>query len=134
MDIPGSSPITMDTLQSDSCLKKTLRSFKKAAAQQNPEGEATADLRGACSEMAALFVNQLFKAMRATVPESGLIEKSSAEKIYEEMLDMHLSQTVTVQDRLGLTSALQHRLLSPSPETEGGRKNEHRNPEEEVKS
>lgn len=44
-------------------------------------------LRDASIEFEAIFMNQLVSAMRKTVGESGLIQKSQGEKMFEGMLD-----------------------------------------------
>jgi flagellar protein FlgJ len=49
-----------------------------------------AKLREACNEFEAIMLQMLYKQMKATVPESDFIEKSSAREIFEDMLDEEL--------------------------------------------
>lgn len=47
-------------------------------------------LREACNEFESIMLQILYKQMKATVPESDFIEKSSAREIFEDMLDEEL--------------------------------------------
>lgn len=63
------------------------------AAASPEEGETEdAKLLAACQEIEALFIQQLWKQMRATVPKAGLIPESMAGNLYQEMLDAEYSK------------------------------------------
>ncbi|HEY8499303.1 MAG TPA: rod-binding protein [Clostridia bacterium] len=47
-------------------------------------------LKSACQEFEVLFLQMMYKQMKRTVPESDLLAKSTARRIYEEMLDEEL--------------------------------------------
>lgn len=47
-------------------------------------------LREACNEFESIMLQILYRQMKATVPESDFIEKSSARGIFEDMLDEEL--------------------------------------------
>lgn len=49
-------------------------------------------LREACNEFESVMLQILYKQMKATVPDGGFIEKSSARSIFEDMLDEELMQ------------------------------------------
>jgi len=51
-------------------------------------------LREACQELEAVFVNQLLRQMRATVPRGGILEESTGSQIYREMLDEEYSKLI----------------------------------------
>ncbi len=76
-----------------------------------------ADLKKACSEMTSLFVDQLFKAMRSTVPKSELFGGGKAEEIYTEMLDQEYAKLMVEQETLGLSSRIRDSLGTPGPGT-----------------
>jgi len=47
-------------------------------------------LKEACDEFESIMLQILYRQMKATVPESDFIEKSSAREIFEDMLDEEL--------------------------------------------
>ena len=49
-------------------------------------------LRDACDEFESVMLQILYKQMKATIPESGLVEKSSARTMFEDMLDETLME------------------------------------------
>ncbi|RYF04473.1 MAG: hypothetical protein EOO40_11185 [Deltaproteobacteria bacterium] len=55
----------------------------------------------------ALFVGEIFKAMRATVHES---DSNFGQSVFTGMLDEQLAQDIAEAGGLGLTSALQDEL------------------------
>jgi flagellar protein FlgJ len=54
-------------------------------------------LRKTALQMEGLFVQRLFAAMRDTVPEGGITQKSSAEDTFTQMLDEKMSEQVPSQ-------------------------------------
>lgn len=76
-------------------------------------------LRKACQDMESLFVHQLLKEMRATIPKSDLFGKSHARDIYTGMLDGRLAQEIAQNRGLGLSSLLM-RQLGGTEDPEGG--------------
>jgi flagellar protein FlgJ len=73
------------------------------AAPRDPETEK---LKAACDSFEALFMQQMLKQMRATVPRDGLFGGGSAEQIYTEMLDAELSKEMTAEGGLGISRLL----------------------------
>lgn len=63
-----------------------------------------------CAEFESLFITQLFKEMRASVPESGLIPMSMGEKIYTSMLDAHVAETLAARGGMGIADVLRNYL------------------------
>ncbi|MDJ0818291.1 MAG: rod-binding protein [Desulfobacterales bacterium] len=78
-------------------------------------------LKAACQEMESLFVNHLFKEMRATIQKSGLISGGRAEEIFTSMLDTELSSAISASRGIGLAEILFKQLSGYSvqrPEAE----------------
>lgn len=67
-------------------------------------------LRESSREFETLFVNEMLKAMRKSVPDGGLFEKSNATEMYREMLDMETAKAVTKGKGLGLGEAMYNQL------------------------
>ena len=63
--------------------------------KENKDDEA---LRKACKEFEAIFLSMMFKEMKKTIPENGLIEKSTGTKIFEEMYFEELSNEIANKD------------------------------------
>ena len=73
-------------------------------------------LRQSCKEMESLFVSQLLKEMRTTIPKSGLIDGGSAEDIYTSMLDEQYSKEIAQNGSLGLAESLYRQLSEKIPD------------------
>jgi len=69
-----------------------------------------AKLKEASQEFEAIFINEMYKAARKTIPESDLIKKSNAEKIFEEMLDMERSRQVSLNSSMGIADQMYRQM------------------------
>ena len=68
-------------------------------------------LAKACADFEAIFVQQLFKTMRASVPESNLMGGGRAEELYTSMLDQQVAtQMANGQGNIGLAKQMQSKL------------------------
>lgn len=63
-------------------------------------------LEATTSLMEASFYEELFKAMRDTVPEGGLLDGGQGEDIFSSFLDRHLAETQALRAGTGLGDAL----------------------------
>jgi len=84
---------------------KALRSVKNIAADMTDP-----QLRAACMEMESLFINYLFKEMRATIEKSGFISGGRAEEIFTGLLDVEQSRKISAAGGIGLSSILLEQL------------------------
>jgi len=71
-----------------------------------------AALRQSCHEFEAIFVNEMFKAMRKTIPDSGLVKKGIAIETYQEMLDMETARQASQGQGLGIGEAMYRQLAA----------------------
>jgi len=71
-----------------------------------------AALRQSCHEFEAIFVNEMFKAMRKTVPDSDLVKKSLAIETFQEMLDMETARQASRGQGLGIGEAMYRQLAA----------------------
>jgi peptidoglycan hydrolase FlgJ len=55
-------------------------------------GQELKALRESCREFEAIFIQQMYKAMRKTVPDDGLFQKDNATEIYQDMLDTQMAR------------------------------------------
>lgn len=90
-----------------------------AAAQQTPDLRRAqrdrASLKKSCQEFEAIFIESMFKAMRKTVPESGLFEENTASEIYRDMLDQEVATRISRQQSLGLADQMYRQMEKKLP-------------------
>ncbi|SHD76617.1 rod-binding protein [Schnuerera ultunensis] len=64
-------------------------------------------LRQVCKEFESIFLSMMFKEMKKTIPEDGLIEKSTGREIFEDMHIDELSKEIANgDDGLGIAEML----------------------------
>jgi flagellar protein FlgJ len=56
----------------------------------------------------------MFKEMRNTIPEGGLIEKSNADEIYTQLQDAEAAKLMSRQGGIGLSDVMLRQLLDES--------------------
>jgi len=74
-------------------------------------GHEEKKLREACEGFESVFITQLLKEMRKTVPKDGLLH-SSTEDQYVSMFDEELSKTLAKQGGMGLADFMQNQLAA----------------------
>jgi peptidoglycan hydrolase FlgJ len=75
-------------------------------------GAQSKELRAAAQQLESVFVEQLFKAMRATVPQGeGIVTASSGEELFTGLMDQHLAAETPAQWSSGIADALYRQLL-----------------------
>lgn len=67
-------------------------------------------LKKACNQFEQYFVNQLFKEMRSTVKNGGLIPKSQGEKLFEDMLYDEYSKNISKGQGIGIGEMMYKQL------------------------
>ena len=67
-------------------------------------------LRATARQLEGVFVEQMFKAMRETVPEGGAMSGGSGEEMFTGMLDQSLAGEVPARWSNGLAEALYRQL------------------------
>lgn len=72
-------------------------------------------LQKACKEFEAFFVQAIFKSMRQTIPEGGMIERSNGQKWFEEFMDAEVSQSLARKSDLGIAQALYKEMAGTMP-------------------
>jgi peptidoglycan hydrolase FlgJ len=81
-----------------------------------------ARLRQAARDLEGVFVAELFKAMRETVPEGGLTDGGMGEEMFTSLLDQNLAPQVGAGWNRGIGDALYRQLrgaLAQPPEGTG---------------
>jgi Rod binding domain-containing protein len=87
----------------------------KALEQSNAKGtqsgeKASSELKHAAEGMESLFLYELLKSMRATVPKNGLFHTGKSEEQYTSMFDVFLSEHLAKKGELGIGSLVERQL------------------------
>ncbi len=67
-------------------------------------------LKETSRQFETLYVMEMMKAMRKSVPEGGLFEKSMTTEIFQEMIDMETAKSATRGPGLGLATAIYEQM------------------------
>jgi Rod binding domain-containing protein len=92
-----------------------------------PGPSKEAKLREACQGFESVFVGQMLKEMRKSVPKDGILDGKTEEQ-YVGMFDDELAKTLTKQGGIGLTSFMMRQLQAqadaknpkPGPDSQKG--------------
>jgi flagellar protein FlgJ len=76
----------------------------------------TAKLRKAAHDLEGIFVNELFKAMRETVPQDGILSQDPGQDLFTGMLDERLAERYAERSQGGLGEALYRQLSRRLPD------------------
>lgn len=63
-------------------------------------------LTKACQDFEALFLHALFKGMRSTGVDGGLLEKGKEQEIFEDLLDTEVANAAAAKNTLGIAQVL----------------------------
>lgn len=74
------------------------------------------NLRRVCQEFEAILINSIYKGMRASIQEGGLVEKETGTELFEEMLDMEAARQTALKQELGMAEALYRQLAPKVPD------------------
>lgn len=88
-----------------------LSALQGVAGSREPTAGSNAQrLRATARQLEGVFVEQMFKAMRETVPEGGAMSGGSGEEMFTGMLDQSLAEEVPTRWSNGLAEALYRQL------------------------
>ncbi len=88
--------------------------LRQLAGSLEKNGETPEGLAKAAKEFEAVFLNQLMKSMRATVPESELFNGGGSTKFYQQMHDAELANALASHNGgMGITELIVRQLSRP---------------------
>jgi peptidoglycan hydrolase FlgJ len=76
-------------------------SSPKIAGKEKTEKDLKS-LRESCREFEAIFVQQMYQAMRKNIPNDGLLPRDNAIQIYQDMLDTQMARETAKGKGIGL--------------------------------
>lgn len=91
-------------------LEQEMQKKKAAPLSDEEKKKEEAELRKAVQGFESYFIHQILKKARSGLPVGGLIPKSNAESIFEDMLDEKRAEEMTKVGGIGLTEALMKQL------------------------
>ena len=77
-----------------------------ASKGQNPE-----KLKEAAQQFEAIFIQQMYKEMRKTIPDDGLIPRGNADDIYAQLQDTEAAKITAQNVGIGLTDLMMQQLM-----------------------
>ena len=87
-----------------------------------PDDASHARLRQAAHDLEGVFVGELFKAMRATVPQDGFLGPAPGQELFTAIFDDQLARLYGSRARAGTGEALYHQLARRLDEGPGVRR------------
>ena len=81
---------------------------KESGVKRSDEGK----LRKACEDFESIFISQMLKAMRQTIPKSGLLDGGSQQDTYLSLFDEELSKSMAKRGGIGLGKILYQNILN----------------------
>jgi flagellar protein FlgJ len=90
-----------------------LAAAKTADPQSLPKDRKA--LKKSCQDFEAIFIQSMFKAMRKTVPESGLFEKDNSGAMYQDMLDQEIASNISQKQSIGLAEQMYRQMEKKLP-------------------
>lgn len=84
----------------------TTRQLEDIRREVDSAGKDDQALRKAAIELESLFIHQLLKEMRATVPRSAMTESGAGRDIHTTLIDMQLSRQLAREGGIGLADLI----------------------------
>lgn len=82
----------------------------KNSANNDAKERQLAKLRESTREFEAIYVMEMYKAMRKTVPDDGLFQASRSEEMFREMMDMELARETAKDEGMGIGEAMYNQM------------------------
>lgn len=74
-------------------------------------GRDPQQLKEAAQQFEAVFIQQMFKEMRSTVPDDGLIPRGNADDTFTQMQDAEAAKIMAERGGIGLADLMLQELL-----------------------
>ncbi len=89
------------------------------ALNQTPKmakGQDREKLQQTAQQFEAIFIQQMFKEMRNSIPEGGLIKRGNADSIYTQLQDAEAAKVMAERGGIGLADLMLQELLKQDGE------------------
>lgn len=92
-------------------LSQAMTQTSKKAPGRDPE-----KLKKTAQQFEAVYIQQMFKEMRKTIPNNGLIERGNADDIYTQFQDAEAAKIMAEQGGIGLAELMVQQLIGKEPQ------------------
>ncbi len=94
-------------------ISNDIRRIAALSAGPKTEGQGSnlEKLRKACTEFEALFLQEILKFMRQTIPVSGLSGSGTGKEIYQSLLDQELGKSLAKKGGLRIGEMVYKQML-----------------------
>lgn len=75
-------------------------------------------LEKACLEFESIFIHQMLKSMRQTIPQTGLMGEGKERNIFQALFDEEVSKNITKRGGLGMGKMLYEQMRRRVKEAE----------------
>lgn len=117
------TPAALPAQEGGQSLQNRLRELRSRL-EPGDKGQDEAKLRKACQDFEAVFIGQIWKQMRSSVPKDGMLH-SKEEESYLSMFDQELSVKMSRSGGIGLSDLLyenlSQRLVNASRDTDSAK-------------
>lgn len=117
------TPSALPAQEGGQSLQNRLRELRSRL-EPGDTGQDEAKLRKACQDFEAVFIGQIWKQMRSSVPKDGMLH-SKEEESYLSMFDQELSVKMSRSGGIGLSDLLyenlSQRLVNASRDTDSAK-------------
>ncbi|MBE9486679.1 MAG: rod-binding protein [Chloroflexi bacterium] len=86
------------------------QALSQAPKVQKSKGQDAQKLRETTQQFEAIFLQQIFKEMRKTIPDDGLIQRGNADDMYTQLQDMEAAKIMAEQGGIGLADLMMQQL------------------------
>jgi len=78
---------------------------------KNLKGKDPEQLREVAQQFEAIFIQQMYKEMRNTIPDDGLIQRGNADDVYTQLQDFEAAKITAQQGGIGLAELMMQQLM-----------------------
>ena len=75
------------------------------------KGADKAKMKETAEQFEALFIQQIYKEMRKTIPNDGYLPRGNADDILAQLQDMEAAKTTAAQGGIGLAELMLEQLM-----------------------
>ena len=80
-----------------------------------PPGNERARVRALAHQLEGVFLNQLFQAMRASVPQDGVLDAAPGQEMFTQLFDERIADEAARRMPRGIGEALYRQLAAKLP-------------------
>ena len=88
-----------------------LLSQATSQAPTSEQGKDPEKMKDLAQQFESIFIQQMYKQMRKTVPDDGLLPRGNADEIYNQLQDLEAAKITAQQGGIGLAELMLEQLM-----------------------